>query len=297
MGSGKKVRFIYNPKSGLTHPEELVQRLIDFFFPVNLCYCEFVKTEGREHGLELSRDAVAKNFDIVVAVGGDGTVNEVASGLVNTNVVLGIIPIGSGNGLARALGIPLLLRRAFQLITRGQVRSIDVGEVEDHYFFATAGMGFDAVVGKRFDETKLRGPAPYYFYGVQEFFRYRRQKYEIKFDNRIIKKQALIVAVANTKQYGNNVMIAPSAEPDDGLLDLAIIDDVNLATTLYYLPTLFTGKIEKTPVYEIYRSIKFDIYRDSPAPYTLDGEVYEGDHHISISLLPKALNVIVGNMF
>lgn len=293
MPTGKKISFIYNPRSGMIHPKGLVQRLIHHYFPRNLCEFEFFATEGKGHGIELSKKAVEENFDIVVAIGGDGTINEVASGLVNSQVDLGIIPIGSGNGLARALGIPLLLRRALQLVTRGGIRLIDVGKVEDHYFFATAGLGFDAVIGKRFDETKLRGPAPYYFFGVQEFFRYHAPKYEISFDGRKIKKQALIVAIANTKQYGNNCIIAPSAKPDDGFLDLAIIDDVNLATTLFYLPSLFTGKIEKTPVYEIYRATKFEIYREFPAPFTLDGEVYDGDRHLSVSMLPNALRVIV----
>lgn len=297
MGNGKKIRFIYNPHSGVIHPEGLVRRLVDYYFPPNLCEFDFHVTEGRGHGNELSKDAVKKGFDIVVGIGGDGTINEVASAIVNTDTVLGIVPMGSGNGLARTLGVPLLFRRAIQLITRGKVHCIDVGKVDDRYFFATAGFGFDAVVGKRFEETRLRGPAPYYFYSVQEFFRYHTPKYEIKFEGRKIKKQAFIVAAANTSQYGNNAIIAPSAQPDDGLLDLAIISDINLATTLFYLPTLFTGKIDKVPVYEIYRSTKFEIYREYPAPYTLDGEVFDGDMHLSVSLLPKALKVIVGKSF
>ena len=297
MASGRKIRFVYNPRSGLIHPAGLVKRLIKHYFPINLCSYDFRETEERGHGIALAREAVEDGFDMVIAIGGDGTINEVASGLVNSDAILGMIPIGSGNGLARSLGIPLLLRRAIQTVTYGKIRYIDVGKIEERYFFATAGLGFDAVVGKRFEETKLRGPAPYYFFGVQEFFRYHAPKYEIKFEGRKIYKQALIVAVANTKQYGNNAIIAPGAEPDDGLLDLAIIEDVNLATTLFYLPSLFTGNIEKTPVYEIYRSTKFDIYREFPAPYTLDGEVYHGDRHLSISMIPKGLKVIVGNSF
>ncbi len=292
MGKGKKIRFIFNPRSGLIHPESLLKKFIAAYFPSNLCEYDFVRTEKRFHALETATEAVKKKYDIVVAIGGDGTVNETASALVNTKTALGIIPVGSGNGLARALGIPLMMRRAIKVITRGEIRFIDVGMVENRYFFATAGMGFDAVLGKRFDDAKIRGPAPYYFYGVQEFFRYRAPRYEIKFEGNTIKKNALIVAVANSKQYGNNVIIAPSAEPDDGLLDLAVVDDVNLLSTLYYLPTLFSGKIEKTPIFKIYRSTQFEVFREFPAPYTLDGEVYEGDRHLSCSLLPKALKVI-----
>ena len=294
MANGKRIRFIYNPKSGLIHSENLLKKFIYYYFPSNLCEIDFIKTEERYHALNSAQDAVKNKFDIVVAIGGDGTVNETASALVNTETALGIIPVGSGNGLARALGIPLLMRRAIKLITRGEIRSIDVGMVAEKYFFATAGMGFDAVLGKRFDKTKLRGPAPYYIYGIQEFFRYKAPRYTIKFDGKTVRKNAFIVAVANTKQYGANAIICPSAEPDDGLLDLAVIEDVNLASTLYYLPTLFTGKIEKAPVYEVYRSTNFEIYREFPAPLTLDGEVYDGDLHLSCSLLPRALKIITG---
>jgi YegS/Rv2252/BmrU family lipid kinase len=294
MGKGKKIRFIFNPRSGLIHPETLLKKFINIYFPSNLCEYDFIKTERRFHALESAHDAVKKQYDIVVAIGGDGTVNETASALVNSETALGIIPVGSGNGLARELGIPLMMRQAIKVITRGEIRFIDVGLVDNRYFFATAGMGFDAVLGKRFDDAKIRGPAPYYFYGVKEFFRYRAPRYEIKFDGKTVKKNALIVAVANSKQYGNNVIIAPSAEPDDGFLDVAVVDEVNLLSTLYYLPSLFSGKLEKTPIYEIYRSTHFDIYREFPAPYTLDGEVYDGDRHLSYSLLPKALKVITG---
>jgi len=294
MSNGKKIRFIYNPKSGLIHPETLLKKFIEYYFPSNLCTFDFIRTEERYHALNSAKDAVENNFDIVVAIGGDGTVNETASALVNTDTALGIVPVGSGNGLARALGIPLLMRRAIKLVTRGEVRLIDVGMVAGKYFFATAGMGFDAVLGKRFDTAKVRGPAPSYVYGIQEFFRYKAPRYEIKFDGKTIRKNAFIVAVANTKQYGANAIICPTAEPDDGLLDLAIIEDVNLARTLYYLPTLFTGKIEKAPVYEVYRSANFEIYREFHAPFTLDGEVYDGDLHLSCSLLPKALKIITG---
>ncbi len=293
MASGKKIRFIYNPRSGMIHPKGIILRLIDYYFPPNLCEHDFWVTEYKGHAIELSRDAVEKNYDIVVAIGGDGTVNEVATGLVNTDTVLGIVPLGSGNGLARSLSVPMFFRKAIQLVTRGIVHTIDAGKVGDRYFFVTAGFGFDAVVGKRFENTKMRGPAPYYVFSVQEFFRYHAPLFEIKYEGKKVRTRALIVAAANTSQYGNNAIIAPRARPDDGLLDLAVINDVNLATTLFYLPTLFTGKIEKTPVYQIYRSTHFDIYREAPGPYTLDGEVFEGDRHIEVSLLPGALKVIV----
>jgi len=296
MGNGKHIRFIYNPYSGLIHPEQMIRKIIAYYFPTNLCYYDFNITQGKRHAYELAKDAVEKGYDIVIAIGGDGTVNETASGLVNSDTVLGIIPNGSGNGLARGLGIPLNIRRSARLITTGQTRAIDVGQVEDKYFFVIAGLGLDAMIGKRFEDGKMRGPAPYYIAGVQEFFRYHELEYEIKFDGQNICTRALVVAVANMSQYGNNAIIAPHAKPDDGLLDIAIIERTNFMSTIYYLPTLFTGRIDRAPFTKIYRATKFEIIREFPAPYTLDGEVFEGKSHLIITMLPKALKVIVNDI-
>jgi len=125
MGRGKHIKFIYNPHSGLIHPEQQIRRIISEYFPGNLCYYDLNITERRGHAYEIAKDAVKEGYDIVVAIGGDGTVNETASGLVNSETTLGIIPNGSGNGLARGLGIPISIRRAAKLITTGQSRKIE----------------------------------------------------------------------------------------------------------------------------------------------------------------------------
>lgn len=295
MRKGKLIRFIYNPHSGLIHPEHFIRRVIAYYFPGNLCCYDFQVTEGKEHAFHLASDAVKEGYDIVVAIGGDGTVNETASGLVNSDTALGIIPNGSGNGLARGLGIPLSIRRAARLITVGTTRAIDVGQVGDRYFFVVAGLGLDAVIGKRFEDFKMRGPAPYYIAGFREFFRYQEPEYVIKWSGKIIRTRALVVAIANMRQYGNNAIISPRARPDDGLLDLAIIKRSNFVSTIYYLPTLFTGLIDRTPFIKIFRGTKFEIQRELPGPYTLDGEVFEGQTHLEVSMFPHALQVVVGD--
>ncbi len=296
MGRGKHIKFIYNPRSGLIHPEQFIRKIIADYFPQNLCHYDFSITEGKGHAYEIAKQAVKAGYDIVVAIGGDGTVNEIASGLVNSAASLGIIPNGSGNGLARGLGIPISIRRAAKIVTTGKTRSIDVGQIADRYFFVIAGLGLDAKIGKRFDESKMRGPAPYYIAGFREFFRYHEPEYKIKFDGQTIKTRALVVAVANTKQYGNNAIIAPNAKPDDGLLDLAIIQPTSFVSAMYYLPTLFTGHIDRAPFTRIYRATKFEIHREFPAPYTLDGEVFEGKIPLKVIMLPKALKVIVNDV-
>lgn len=296
MGAGKYIKFIYNPRSGLIHPEQFIRKIIAYYFPQNLCHYDFSITEEKGHAYEIAQQAVKAGYDIVVAIGGDGTVNETASGLVNSEATLGIIPNGSGNGLARGLGIPISIRRAAKIVTTGQTRSIDVGQISGRYFFVIAGLGLDAKIGKRFDESKMRGPAPYYIAGFREFFRYHEPEYKIKFDGQTIKTRALVVAVANTKQYGNNAIIAPNAKPDDGLLDLAIIQPTSFVSAMYYLPTLFTGRIDRAPFTRIYRATKFEIHREFPAPYTLDGEVFEGKTPLKVTMLPKSLKVIVNDV-
>jgi len=296
MGNAKRIRFILNPKSGIIHPVQYIKKAIDYYFPKNLCSFDFNITMAKNHAYELACEAVEKEYDIVVAIGGDGTVNETASGLTNSETSLGIIPLGSGNGFARGLGIPLMIRRAARMITVGQDRAIDVGQIGNRYFFVIAGLGFDAIVGKKFEDGKIRGPAPYYLAGLTEFFHYRAPKYTIKFDNQVIRTNALVVAIANIKQYGNNAIIAPNAKPDDGLFDLAIIQQTNLVETVYYLPTLFTGNIDKTPYTKIFRATHFEIIREFPAPYTLDGEVHEGDKRVVVTMLPRALKVVVSDV-
>lgn len=293
MGTGKHIRFIYNPRSGIIHPEQMIRRIIAESFPSNLCEYDFHITQGKYHAFTLAKSAVDEGFDIVVAIGGDGTVNETACALVNSGVNLGIMPNGSGNGLARGLGIPLSIRRSAKLITTGKPRCIDVGSVENRYFFVTAGFGFDAVIGKRFEDGRIRGPAKYYMIGLREFFRYNMAEYQIKFENHHINTIALVVAVANVREYGNNAIIAPNARPDDGFLDLAIIGQTGLASALFHLPFLFTGRIDRTPFTKIYRATSFEIVREFPAPFTLDGEVHNGGTQLNVTMIPDALNVIV----
>ncbi len=297
MGNGKKIKFIYNPHSGMLHPIYFISRLIERYFPKNLCKYVIATSQRKGHANVLAKDAVDNGFDMVVAIGGDGTVNEIASAVVKTNVQFGIIPIGSGNGLARGLGIPLNPIRAVRLLTTGCVRKIDVGKVKDHYFFTTAGFGFDAVLGKRFDESKTRGPAPYYVAGFKEYFAYEQPEFEVEINGEIRKSRALLVAVANVRQYGNNAIIAPNAIPDDGLLDLCFIRSMKFIPTIFHLPKLFTGHIGKAPSVELFQGTQFKIKRTSPKVFSMDGEVFENeDENILVTIIPNALNVIVSNV-
>ena len=288
-----KIKFILNPIAGSGRNRERMERILSEILAELPCEYDIQQTIGRGDALRTAHEAVQGGFDVVAAVGGDGTVNEVASALVNSNVCLGIIPMGSGNGLARGLGIPLQPKKACQILCAGKVRRIDVGKIQNRYFFATFGVGFGVVVAKRFNARSRRGPLPYFYIGFREFFNYQPKEVILKFDHRQITVKALLVAVANTNQFGNGAIIAPQAQPDDGLLDICIINDLNILQAVYHLPKLFTGYIDRTRYFEIYRSSNVEIIRPWPAPIQVDGETLDGDAKVRVSLIPRALKVMV----
>jgi len=289
----RNILFIVNPISGGNRFINIMTRILERI--VKKCDCDYDirLTEYPGHATEMAQLAEQEGFDIVAAVGGDGTVNEVATGLVNTSISLGIIPRGSGDGLARGLNLPLLLRPAIRAVCLGPPCQIDVGRIEDRYFFATSGMGFDAVVGKLFSEGNIRGPLPYFYISVREFINYKPQEFILQFNNQELKVKALILAVANTNQFGNGAMIAPMAKPDDGLLDVCIIKDIGILQAFRHLPKLFTGKLIKTSYYEFYHTSRIKIIRPELAPIHVDGEPIDGNKELHISILPKALSVIL----
>ncbi|MBN1155231.1 diacylglycerol kinase family lipid kinase [candidate division KSB1 bacterium] len=294
MGKGKRIKFIFNPRAGFLHPVNYILSVIGHYFPCNLCEYDFEHTQFRGHATEIASRAVAEEYDIIIGIGGDGTIHQIASVLVGTDIPLGIIPTGSGNGLARCLGIPLLINKALKLVTTGDIIPIDVGIANGKHFFVTSGFGFDAVVGKRFDDSALRGPAPYFYVGLTEFIKYKKQHYTITFNNHKINVKALLVAVVNSKQYGVNAIIAPAAKIDDGVLDLCIIKSASFLQTFLHLPKLFTGQIEKAPIVELHQGKEFLIEKNEGNYYHLDGEIYESDSNsIRVSIIPKSLNVIV----
>jgi len=289
-----RILFIMNPIAGGGKDLKRISRIIASVLQRERdCNFDLKITSKRGEATEIAEKAVHQNYDVVVAVGGDGTVNEVASGLVNSNIPLGIVPVGSGNGIARGLGLPLTLRRSIKTVCCGETHQFDVGVIQKRYFLATTGLGFDAVVGKLFDEGSSRGPLPYFYIGVKEFFHYKPKEYILEFNNTQKRVKALIVAVANTNQFGNGALIAPYAKPDDGLLDLAIIRDINAFRAIMELPRLFTGQLPRSEYYEFYQTSEVRIIRPEPAPIHVDGEPFNGADTVTVRIMPKAISVIV----
>jgi diacylglycerol kinase (ATP) len=288
-----KVKFIHNPKSGIMRRPKLIRRVIDHTLSGAPFQYDFVETEYKGHAHELAKQAVAEGYDAVVSIGGDGTANEVGSALLYTGTALGIIPVGSGNGLARGLSIPVAVRRAARLLLEGTTRVIDAGTIQDRCFFIVTGMGFDALVGKLFDDRSLRGPLPYFYIGVREFLFFRPEIFTLEFNGHTVIRSALLVTVANTKQWGLGVIVSPQAQPDDGLLDVCIIRNITLLRALIHFPKLFTGKIDKVREYERYQTTSLRISRQKPGPFHVDGEPVDAEKQLQIGIKPQALKVIV----
>ena len=220
----KKALAIINPISGTgskkSLPELLGRAYSDLPYELFLTY-----TKEAGHGYELARRAASEGYDHVIAVGGDGTVNEVARALRHTDTALGIIPKGSGNGLARAIGLSMSAEKAIATLASGRRLSIDCCEVEGIPFFCTCGLGFDAAVSKQFAEADTRGPMTYLQTMIKEYTHFVPDTYRVTLGEgeETLETEAFVLVVANASQYGNNAYIAPEADLSDGLLDLALI--------------------------------------------------------------------------
>jgi diacylglycerol kinase (ATP) len=289
----KKVLFIRNPKSGLLRTNKLIRKAIDRTFINSEFDYKFIETEYSGHARELAKEAVANNYDMVVAIGGDGTTNEIGSALLNTETVLGIIPLGSGNGLARGLNIPLSPMHAAKTLLNGRIKTIDAGIVEDQIFFINTGMGFDAVIGKTFNEQNIRGMLPYFTIGFREYTSYKPEVYILKFDGKQVAIPALFVTITNFRGWGGGTIISPDAKYDDGLLDICAIHRTSWLYILVNLYKLFTGGVVKLRKYSRYQANSVEIIRERPGPFHYDGESADGDATLNVSLLPGALKIIV----
>lgn len=294
MTGWRRVEIIANPKAGRRRGQSELA-LVGDFFSRHSTQCNMETTRARGDGLIRAGKAVAEGCNLVVAVGGDGTVNEVASPLVGTETALGIIPTGSGNGLARALGIPLRVEKACQALLESRIEKIDVGQVGEKYFFSTAGIGFDALVGEKFSERygSSRGLWPYFYLVSREVFKYRPEKIELRFNGGKITTYPLLVTVANTGQYGGGAIIAPQAALADGLFEVCVIHRLNPFLALFYARKLFTGQIAQVPQVETYQTDSLQVSKPRDCPVHVDGEPFQGDASLRVKLWPQALRVLV----
>ena len=289
----EKILFLINPLSGTSHKVNmpgLISELIDS----DIFDIEIVITKYKGEATEIVSQKLIENYRYFVAVGGDGTVNEIAIALINTQAILGIIPVGSGNGLARHLQIPLQPRKAVQLINKRQLQAIDYGLINSKPFFCTCGVGFDAVIGEKFAQSKGRGLINYVRTTINEYFKYKPEIYQITIDNeRKINCPAFLITFANGSQYGNNAYIAPHADISDSKLDMCILAPFNLYKAPGIGIRLFAKNIDKSPLMQIERARNFILERASEGVVHLDGEPCTMGKKLEITLISKGLNVLV----
>ena len=281
MAGKRKILAVINPISGTSNKEfmpETIARCIDpDKFDVVVRF-----TQHASHATLLTEEAIKEGFYGVIAVGGDGTINEVAAALRDSSTALGIIPCGSGNGLARHLGIPMNVEKALEIINLDNIESLDYCTANDRPFFCTCGVGFDAHVSQKFAEAKKRGPLSYIQKTLVEYLKYRCKTYSIEMNDRVVTEKAFVIACGNASQYGNNAFITPRASMHYGLIDVTVIHPFTPLDTAVLGVLLFTRHIDQDTNINTFRTSELTIHRPKPDVMHIDGEpiMMDADIHI-----------------
>ncbi len=287
------ILFVVNPYAG-TNKKMALAEMLERYIDRRKYTPQIVYTERIKHAQEFAAQAVEENIPYLVAVGGDGTVNECASGVVSTNTSLGIVPLGSGNGLARDLGIPLEVTSALSLLNNHKLDCIDCGQVGSDYFFCTAGVGFDAYVSKKFAGSSQRGLVGYLRSIAEEFLHYKSQHYTLLSEGNEELYKAFSITFANAAQFGNNAVISPMADIRDGKLDICIVKDYPKHLGLSMGLRLFNRSIHKSRYVKISKVQDVVIKCPKGTLYHLDGEVKQSEENtLHVSILPSSLKVMV----
>ena len=290
----KRIAFIVNPISG-THQKDTLLNLIDRKIDHTRFDYTIQYTEYAGHAPLLVKQCIADRCEAVVAVGGDGTVNEIARSLVHTPVALGIIPCGSGNGLARHLQIPMEPQGAIDIINSYTLKYLDYGTINDLPFFCTCGVGFDAFVSSKFAHSSKRGALSYLDYTLREGVKYTPDTYEIEIEGETTSHKAFLIACANASQYGNNAYIAPHASMQDGLMDVTIMEPFPVIEAPQIVFQLFNKTLNHNSHIRMFRCSHITIHREKEGVIHYDGDPVMAGTEIDVRLIKAGLRVIVNN--
>lgn len=291
MDEKKRIAFIVNPISGVLDKHQIMEgmarRLDREAYEARVVY-----TERAGHAVEIAAREAAEGTYAVVAVGGDGTINEIARSLVHTSTALGIIPCGSGNGLARHLQIPLDPRRAIGILNEGHVETIDYGTLNGTPFFCTCGVGFDAFVSLQFSRAGRRGPLTYLEKTLFDSLKYRPETYELEMDGYTARQKAFLIACGNASQYGNNAYITPQATVDDGLLDVTILEPFTALDVPQLAYQLFHKTIDQNSRIKTFRCQHLKIHRRRPGVAHYDGDPVMMGEDLDVRIVQRGLRVL-----
>lgn len=296
----KNIAFIINPISGAKETQNAkrkLPKLIMQTLDMEQWLPNIVFTEYAGHATELAHQYARMGFDAVVAVGGDGTVNEVARGLKDTKTALGIMPMGSGNGFARHLNIPIRPQKALEMINHSEPINVDYGLANGRLFVSTCGTGFDAVVADNFAGSNKRGFMTYLQNTLKVAFSYQPQTYHIVGDGLDVTHKAFLITFANANQWGYEAMIAPKASVQDGKMDIMLMSSHAILGSASLALRLFTGSIDNSYFMDTIRAKEITLEREEVAPFHIDGDPVEMDKDIHIKIVADGLKVLVEKRF
>lgn len=291
----RKILFIVNPNAGKKISGKLIETIRNEI-PSNI-FNEIIIWKDKDHFQEIADTLKTGQFTDAIAVGGDGTVNQVAKTIINTNIAFGIVPAGSGNGLARSLGISMKIEEAIKQIAAGNTKLIDTGSVNGIPFFCTSGVGFDAHIGKLFASSVKRGLQSYVKITLREIFAYKPSKYVITIDGNKIEREAFLITVANAGQYGNDFYIAPQAKLNDGVFHLVILKPFVLIKGIGAVIKVLKKKANESLLIETLQGKEIIITRNSPDSIHFDGEPEMQGKDLHYKIYPNSLKVIIGDKF
>lgn len=292
----KRIAFIINPISGIFHKDR-IPTLIRKNLDLSIFEPEIIFTQYAGHASELAKEFADKGFDYVVAVGGDGTVNETACALRHTDTALGIVPTGSGNGLARHLNISLSTKKAIKQLNKSKITTIDYCLINEKPFFCTCGVGFDAHISMEFCKVKKRGFFSYLRKIIIGFFSYEPEEYHLKSEDKEFKTEAFLITIGNASQWGNAAYVAPKASVKDGFFDVVVLKKVSFFPALWLAVKLYTRKIDNNKYIKTWKAKELTVTTESSMPSHLDGEPFERGKQVHITVVPAGLKVFCAKKF
>jgi diacylglycerol kinase (ATP) len=288
----KSVCFIVNPISGTGRKNDF-EALIRKHLDTSKFDYVYHETQRAGEAVEIARGAVERKTSVIVAVGGDGTINEIVRAMQGSESMLAIVPQGSGNGLARHLGIPLKAEKALQLINEEHCIPIDVASVNGHPFVSIAGVGFDARVAHHYQKFGKRGLAGYFRVVLTQFFNYKSREFDLQIGDETIRRKAMLVSLANSNQFGYGTIIAPDASLTDGKLDVVVVRKFPAWEVPLIMHLTYNKKINKSRYVETFTASHLTIYRGKGKRVNIDGEPVRMGRKLDVQVNPGALKIII----
>lgn len=289
----RRVVFIVNPVSGTSHRKIWVEKALKELGPDY--ETSVIQTQYRGHGHLIAKELAKESTDTIVAVGGDGTVNEIGGAVIGSDSKLAIFPMGSGNGLARELGMSTKsAESAIETIRKDEASNVDYGVADGKPFFCTCGTGFDAEIARRFTNNTTRGFWQYLKLCVKTFFTFKPIDIEFVIDGKRYERSVFLFNAANIKQYGFGAQIAPMASVQDGLLDITIVPRINIITAMRLTFGMFTKRLHKMRPVETFKCSELTLKIPKTAPFHIDGDYIEpSSGTITIKVIESGLKVLV----